>query len=618
MENLKKKKFDILFNPKIVFVFFFFLIFISYRDLFQSYFEADEWFHFTYYLPLTRQPDGLLTALISTITNTGPLSGGQHVVPLASVIYFLNTKFFGLNYVPYAFMSLLLHAINTFLVFLLIKTLLNKKDDLIKNIFAVLGAIFFALAPTPMHTITGAAPFYGQNILSVTFFLLCILFFKLAFLRGKIKFVYLSTLFLFLSLFTKETSVFLFALLPIMALSEKRVFSLRFLGKLFLISVLTYSIFRFLVPNISDLPGKLVDKWVDSYISSSSPNRAQTDKVQDTGTIVSRDLSFHKNLPAEVLNRTLTFPIRMTGTLFIPRQTTFSIVEFITPVVVPLPDSPARLSFLYGAGNFVVIYLAALGILIFCVKLIAGFIRKKSLEDARALITGLAIIILGSLPLVAIIFSFPRWGYDFYFDSRFYYNPNIGAAIVFPFLIFGLAGFFSKLLKIRSISLVVLILFIVWLINNMYVFDKTRTQFINIYGSDRREVISQLKEHLPVLPKTAVFYFETDGLSAFGPNLPFFTSVPQALTIVYYDKSPLPNSFFDRTLFDGKPQGYFYSEDRGFGYYTSKKDLLEALASENFSVNDVYGFYYYAKQVKLENITPQIREEMRELINEKE
>ncbi len=620
MASLLRKKFNL-------FVFFLFtiLIFIAFRQLFGYYFEADEWFHFTYYFPLTRKPDGFLTAVLSTFTNAGSLSAGQHVIPVASAIYFLNTKFFGLSYSPYAFASLFLHSINTFLVFLFVKSLLAKKDKVTKNVFATLSSIFFAFSPTPMHVVTGAAPFYGQNILSVTFFLLCIIFFKKAFLQGSKKFIYLSIIFLFLSLFTKETSIFLFALLPFMALLEKRdlpsgsqVFPLKFLVKIFLLSIVVYAIFRFLIPNVHSLPERIMGGWIDSYISQ--PSSTPIPKTADTGTIVSQDLSIYKNLPEEILFRSVTFPLRMIGTLFFPRQSVFSIVEFITPAVSPEPPGGERLGqlgFLYGAGNYVVIYLMAFGILIFCGKLYFRFVREKKVEESRALLIGFVIIILSALPLVAIIFSFPRWGYDFYFDSRFYYNPNVGAAIIFPFLLFGIARFFSRLLRLRSISLIVLILFIIWLINNMYVFEKTRAQFINRYGSDRRELINQLKNYLPALGQKTVFFVETDSKSAYGPSLPFQTSVPQAITIVYYDNSPLPGSFFDKPLFDGRPQGYLFSEGWGFGYYTSKKDLRRALLFNSFSVDDVYGFYYYAEKVKLKDITPKIRKEMRATLNEK-
>ncbi len=625
-------------RPWIVFVALLVVILFLFRGLFNSYFEADEWFHFTYYFPLTKRPDGFLTAIISTIINSGPLSAGQHVVPVASAIYFLNTKFFGMNYAPYAFMSLSLHAVNSFLVFVFIKTLLHRKDIITKNVFALLGAVFFALSPQHSHTITGAAPFYGQNILSVTFFLLCIISFKLAYLRENKKFIYLSILFLFLSLFTKETAVFLFVLLPFMAIIEKKglpasrprtalvqgrqVFPLKFLGKLFILSLIIYATFRFLVPNIYYGVGPLVDKLVGNYVSSSLPSWQQqsreTPKVPDTGTIVSTDLSIHKNLLGEILFRSVTFPVKMTGTLFLPRQTVFSIVQFITPIVQPVPPggdsadmSQARLTFLYGPGNGFIIYIVGIGIIIFCAREYFSFVRGKKIEEARTLATGFAMIVLSSLPLVAIIFSFPRWGYDFYFDSRFYYNPNVGAAIIFPFLLLGFSEFISKSFQKKTVvPLIAFTLFTLWLINNIAVLNVSIRYFTQNFQPDRREVVEQLKKYLPSLPKITVFYIETDGLSAYGPSLPFQTGVAPALSVVYYDNNPLPNSFFNKPLFDGKKEGYLYSQGRGFGYYISKKTLAEALLASKFKVSDIRAFYYKAQDVKLIDTTGEVRAEM--------
>ncbi|MBI4091587.1 MAG: hypothetical protein HY427_00040 [Candidatus Levybacteria bacterium] len=110
----------------IVFLFFAVTVFFVFRDLFNSYFVADEWFHFTHYLPLTKKSEGLFTAMLSPFISTGELSGGQHVNPIASSIFFLNSKLFGMNYVPYAVMSLLLHAVNSFLVFRLILLFLKN------------------------------------------------------------------------------------------------------------------------------------------------------------------------------------------------------------------------------------------------------------------------------------------------------------------------------------------------------------------------------------------------------------------------------------------------------------------------------------------------------------
>lgn len=625
MVNIARKRFNllVLFSLTIC-------VFIVYRDLFGYYFEADEWFHFTYYFPLTRESNGLLTAILSTFINSGPLSGGQHVIPIASSIFYLNTEFFGLNYAPYAFMSLFFHAINSFLIFLLLKLLLYKKEYKSKNIYALLGAVFFAFAPTPMHTITGAAPFYGQNILSVTYFILCLFFFKKAlllsiypkykligFIKSSNKYLYLSILFLFFSLFSKETSVFLFVLLPIMYFIEKRsklaenqVFKTNFLAKLYILSIVIYFIIRFILPSVYNFSNQI-------YLST------PPQKVLETNTIVSQDISIHPNLPAEILFRSITFPIKMTGSIFVPRQNVISIVKFIAPVVYPMPlggDHGGRdvgqLGFIVGPGNDAVLYILSLGILLFCLRLFFKLIHQKNIQDAGVFALGFAVIILSALPLVVIVFSFPRWGYDTYFDSRFYYNPSVGAAIVFPFLLIGMSKSISIFFRLKSFKLISFLLFITWFINNIIIFDLTLKQFVQKYGSERRDVVNQLKNYVPILPDKAVFYIETDGKGAFGPVLPFQTSVSQALTLVYYDKNPLSKIFFEKPLFDGNTQGFTSNGNRGFGYYTSKKLLAEELTRGLFNVSNIYSFYYDSVKGKLFDNTSLVRLEMNEYLQQ--
>lgn len=565
---------------------------------------------------MTKDHFGFLNSITDGIFNSGYISGGQHVVPIASLIYFLNVKFFGLNFLPYAFMSLFLHAVNSFLIFLLIKILLFKKDDLTKNLYAVLGSLFFAISPVPMHAITGFAAFYGQNVLSVTFFIFCILCYKYAFIKKKKKFIYFSFIFIFLSLFTKESAFFLFLLLPIMTILEDRVFSYKFLSKIFLICLVIYFVIRFLIPNINSLPEKITD----TFIPQSYKQERIENKIIDTGTVTSNDISIYKNLFSEIMFRTVTFPVKMVGTIFIPRETVFLIVQLLAPIISPTPpggDFTIQSAFLYGSGNSVIIYLVSLVIIIFLLVSIFKFIHRKQYEEARPVVIGLAIIMLSALPLVAIIFTFPRWGYDIYFDSRHYYNSQVGAAILFPFLIFGVAKFISKSLHAKKIKLLFFLIFLLWLTNDIYAFRKNIQLFTRNYTVDRKEVVRQITGYLPRLKNKTVLYIETDGKGPFGSSLPFFTSVPQALTVIYFNSSPLPNSFFDKPLFSGNSQGYQYADDRGFGYYASKKDLADALVSNTFTTKDIYAFYYYSRKVKLKNITPDIRNEMDDYLTDR-
>lgn len=597
--------------PLILSILFSFLLF---HNLFNSYFEADEWPFFTYYLPLTQREDGALDAVLNTFTKKVDISGGLHVIPLSSEIFFLNTKIFGLNYEGYAFMSILIHGVNIFLVFSLIKTLLKGMEKRRKNLFAILGSVFFGLCTSSVHAVTGAAPFYGQNILSVTFFLLCIISFKYAFEVEKKRFIYITFIFLLLALLSKESTAFLFILLPFITFLEPRIFKIKFLVKIYILFLLIYTVFRFLLPNFYTLPGHLANLFVVNYIPKSYTTAP---KQEDTGTIVSRDLSIYKNLPAEIIFRSITFPIKITGTLFIPRATSESIVKLITPIVYPLPpvnvsqdESQISIIFALAAGVGFFVYSSSLILLLIIFLILKFQIKRKRIIEAKALCIGLAIILASALPLVAIIFAFPRWGYDTYFDNRLYYNPSVGAAVVFPFLLVYVSQFIAKNLKIRSVKMVGAILFLMWFWHSLNILNSNLHYIVEVTGVPRRKIVEQMKSYLPSLPQKAVFYIETDGKGAYGPVLPFQTSVPQAITVFYYDINHLPDVFFNEPLFNNNQQGYKFIDGRGFGYYTSKEKLSADLSRRKFSTQDIYAFYYNSQTMKIKNITDKIREQM--------
>jgi hypothetical protein len=587
--------------------------------MFFSYFESDEWAHLTYYYPLTQKADGLFQAVIGTMHHTGTLSQGLHVVPVSWGIFYLDTLLFGMNFVPYAFMALLLHAINSFLIFLLIKIYLNKKNTWKNTVMAFTGGIFFALSPTPIHAWTGATPFYGQNILAVTFFIASILSFKWALITAKKKYLYITIAFLFLALFAKESAALLFLLLPFIVVVEKKVFSPKLLAKLFIIAVLIFTFIRFILPHIP-LGYNSTDK-VEIAVNTSD--------VADN-SITNTNLSVIKDVPAELLFRTITFPIRAISQLYFPRPTLYSIVETITPIIYPpikgiegAEHAQKLQSFVTGPGSDYFIYGFSAGILLLFIYLFNKFKKNKENEKLRIIIVGLAIIIFGTLPLVLIIFSFPQWGYDTYFDSRHYYLPAVGAAILFPFLLLAISNLVTKLIQTVSkivvpSAFIAVILFLVWLSSSLNDIKVSLYATVDLTGSPRRQIVEQIKQQLPSLPQNVVFYVETDGLGPYGKILPFQTSIPQVLSIIYYNKSHLPDSFYKTTIFDGKAEGYQYADGRGFGYYASKKSLTDALLENKFKVDNIYSFYYDSQQIKVTQKTDEVREELKKYLTEKE
>lgn len=586
-----------------VFLFFLCINFFSFKDLFKSYFEADEWFHFTHYLPLLGEKYGAISAITKSITDTLALSEGQHIVPIGEEIFYLNTRFLELNFSYYAFISIFLHSINSFLVFLLIKELLKGRKGEI-NLYALGGGIFFALSAIPMHAVTWAA-FYGQNVLSITFFILSILFLKKALNNKSTKYLMLSSVFFFLDLLTKETAVVLVLILPLLFFLQRGIFPLRYFIKIFSVPLIFFLIFRFLIPTMYF--------WINSWINSNLPLTGNTisPQVIQKGT----DLSL-------IIFRTITFPLSMLSQVFFANATILSFMGIIAPLIYyQYPGEPAirstyRLFFVNGPGINLMFYLLSFVILYIVIRLIKVYFREKRNIEARTLLLGLAIIIFGALPLVLNVLRMPWWGTE-YFDSRHYYMPSVGAAILFPFFIVAAGNLLTNLIKVLRVNVPVQvsvsILFILWLVNNSNVFKYNMNVIVDLTGYPRREIITQLKRELPSLPKTAVIYTETDGKGAYGTILPFQTSFPQILTVVYY---PFPDSFYNKFIFDANSEGYFFSEGRGFGYYNSKESLRKALLTKKFSIEDVYGFYYDSQNIRVKNITNSIRNELRDFIED--
>lgn len=609
--------------------FFFTVVFFVFWKLRQSYFEGDDWFHFTIFFPLTRDPWGAITAITKPITDSNSLSGGLHAIPVGGEIFFLNVLFFGTNYSLYAMASLSIHALNSVLVYLLAKRLLratqknyvSKTKALFHNrgiseIFALLSGIFFALSAVSTSSVTWAA-FYGQNMVSVTFLLLCLLMFRFAFDTVKKRYIYLCLFFLLASVLSKETAASLLIILPIAVFFEKRVFSFLYLSRLYVLLVIVYMLFRFGVPAVFE------------QVTESVPASTVVSQTDTTGTIMSNDLSIYEDIRAELAFRASTFPMKMISEVYFAREAVSAIVTYIAPIIYPIPGnaedssrSQNRQTFIHGLGNDVVVYILSILLITVLVFLLRLFYTTKDFAAYKTVVWGILIVTASALPLVMIVLSFPRWGFDTYFDLRHYYTPSVGAALLFPFLLYGLGLLLSRFIHFATrfrinALLVAAVLLLLWFQMNMTLFYQYLQAHVDA-GVPRRIIIEQLKKELPVLPKKVVFSIQTDGLHAYGAQLPYQTSFPQIITIVYHDASPFPNSFYEKPLLDSKAEGYQYENGRGLGYYTSKKSLAEAVVAKTFAINDIYAFSYTSKDFRFTQTTEEVRQEMRAYLKKRE
>lgn len=574
----------------IVFLLFFTTILFTFKDLFNSYFEADEWFHFTRYIPLATNDNGLFELITKNESRIESLSDGQHVTPIAEAIFFFNTKLFGLDYKPYIFTAIFFHILNSFFVFILIIELFNSyKDKTIKYIFGLIGGLFFAFSATHIHTISWAA-FYGLNIVSVTTILLSIIFLLKGIRYSSYKYYFVSSFCFLLSLLIKETSVILFLVVPLVVLLENR--------RNFFKIILT-----FIIPFIIYLPFR------SYYLLSTWLNNANYDSPLYVSSINYQLLLF----------RLVVFPLNMISEVFFQRQVILTFVQMITPIIIPfyqnedVTRSTMRVQFVYGPINDFILYILSfviLGIIIFLMK---KYIRNKNYIFAKALFIGIMIICISALPLVINAIALPWWGFEF-FDSRHYYLPSIGGAIVFSIFIVEFSRWISThVYKLKKLSYVypLIFLFGLWFFIQYFIISDTLKVWATT-GQVRREIIYQIRKELPELNQSTVFYIETDPTledNIQQPSLPFQTNFVQMIAVLYYKENPWPNSY-DIDYFIKTGEGYLMQDGYGLGYFRTKETLSEELKANKFKVSDIYAFSYDYRTNKIINISNEIRQEL--------
>jgi hypothetical protein len=85
------------------------------------------------------------------------------------------------------------------------------------------------------------------------------------------------------------------------------------------------------------------------------------------------------------------------------------------------------------------------------------------------------------------------------------------------------------------------------------------------------------------------------------------------LMIWYYPTGVVPREFFQNDfLWEIRDQGYREVKGKGFGYYWDKNDLLNLFKQNpKLSENQIVAFYYKSNDRLLLDISPQIREYIR-------
>ncbi len=588
-------------SPHTPFIIIGIIIFLTNINLFQSYFQGDDWYFNRILIPFSHNPIEIIKG--TYLSTFGGLLSSHHLTPFEMMLWLTLLAFFKLNYFPYILISLLWHILNTILLGHTIKRLLPKQ-----SIIAYSASLFFGLSfsnhegyawplafvfVVPMVTACLAAINTVINYLD----------------KPAKKHLFWLMVWLITAVLFKETAIMLTPILLLYSWYHRHKISLALPTTIIIFSAI-YLLFRILVPLIID--------YGDNY--NSQP--------------------YSYGSPQLITYRVITYPIKALIQPYTPIIPIRWLSEEITPLAYPHYGTEKEvrgtnfLTFTQTAGIDLILFpvgsmmIMVLGILIYYYR------HQKSHQ--QLLIMGIILATGTTLPLLAIASSVPWAAYVSFIDSRNLYLTNIGNSFIFALLIIALGNLFKTqgsriyqalneyipeikllpFLKKIPISqagylLIISTILIIWSCLNIY-FIQLELERLASYGKPQTTIINHILSTLPVLPNNAIIYIDSNqayyGFAELMP--PFQMHFGQIMAIIYYSKGQLPLQLLDLSLITKQGitgQGIVSWNGRSFGYYLSTQKLLDDYLDQQLPIDQIYSFKWDDKTKTIADNTYTIR-----------
>lgn len=528
------------------------VIIILYFSLTKTFYQQDEWFG--YGLFLARGP-GLI------LQSAGGIWGiifGQGRI-FTNLLLFLFYKYFPLNVFPIAVFAILLHAVNVLIVFYLARKLFKK------TLPAFLGSLFFAVNSVSQSAIVWPAASIN-TLPSTTLILIAIYFFFKHLESLKQKWLGLSFLFIYVSLFFKETGIFLFLLLPIFAFFYKKQNFLSFLKTYWYFFTTTFLIVVFRIWGLKSVSGPEA-----LFLTGSS-----------------------KYFFDSIAVRSLLYPTTSFSLAIVPPVVFLNFARYITNVYYPfIPED----QFILVAQTVVLDLLAVI------LSAVIGFASMQLLKISdpkirKNIIFWFIFLLSSFLPYIIISKSYS------YLESRYYYLASAVWAVIFAWI----ADLIIRKLKLKYIKYTLLAIFILFL----YVHVQTvRTDIIKLVVESqvRIGILNQIRDIKPKLEgKKNIFYVTGDtDFYLPGNKVPFQQGFGYTLLAFYFPKSGYPSAVLNNTeLFEIGKEGYYETDDYGFGYFSDLESLKKVVGQNMIYKNSIVALYYSSKAEKILNITREV------------
>lgn len=525
---------------------------LSYFKIINGFFQQDEWFGYSEYI-LRRgfTFDGLLKYFFAPSV--------VHYTPFTLAILYSNLSLLGMNYFPHAIISLTLHVIVVFLVYLLSKELMKSK------FYAGIATIVFASFSSGYQATSWVMADIGTHG-STIFGILSIIFF-LNFLKNKNnkKFI-LSLIFLLISLLFKEITVGLLLVMIYLLWSNKsfkRAEKLKYTKKIMFGGAI-YVLARILmIPMVSN-------------------------EQRDAGLVLESQSKI------KLLYDFVTIPIKAVSQSIVPIEIMRGLAEFVARLF------PQKISNEVGSPAFELFVVKRV---MEAVSLVISFmiafwvIIKKNRSSISTL--GLIWIIINSF---IFAFSPQRNGITSVIDSRNLYFVSIGAALI-------VTTVFSQVRKSNNFKSLIFLLII--LIPNLFFLNRNLDNFVKL-GTLRKNILNNITTISPDLPSKVVIFTQSNqpyyGLPIETKIMPFQSGFGQTLLAWYYPRENFSKEFFmNRFLWEIDSQGYKEVGNVGFGYYRDIDLLIKTIKQYNLPDESVIAFSWDGNKNMLRDISEEIR-----------
>lgn len=540
------------------------------HGLTDTFFQQDEWNGFGYVIFLRQSPWWAWFNLL----------GPSHFIPLSQFYWFVMYRLFGYDAQYYALNALTLHAIASYLVFVVAKRLSG-------NVWTgILTAFFFVTNSRSAQAFTHLAVFPA----TITSFIVIMLFF--VYLTGLGKRVILHRWDLaallgifFISVFLREDGLILPVLMPLyFLLHSPKIFQKKNLWffAYFYASIILFFGFRV-------------------YI--------QTHAVQ---AIAITGQSFRKiylynaiSLPFKLIVQNIFEGIDLFNAFWENKRLPYT--EYHHQITVGL-----MYTVVYDFVILVVFNLLASLFLIVTRKVKDPFFWKSIVFSIGWIIVSAALLAAVGRPHNVI-------------ESRYLYLSSVAVLFIFSQMLIRIWKTAPGIPVVSIIGKTAVVIGIIALTYMSYTEIQITIKRYVFQSQARKHILTDLMRIHPTIPKKTIFYVECKkacyrNIEHFGvPNelvLPY-TSGPGWIFLLHYAKKneKAYGQFF--TPYEGKEflwdygaEGYRSVDEYGFGFFRTRGLLYEALEKENLPPDTVIGLLYDESDFSVHDMSPKIRAEI--------